>query len=349
MTLKIKGARTIKNEPVFIKTGDVPDNINQAFCDGKYYPAQKYRDGLIAIIDIERDREITISPECGSNGKGVEITETGKASLEINIGGKYFTSYVYDKKDFDRDNFYKPYLGPVMTSWGESFTRLDLTAKDHPHHRSVFLGVGEVNGADFWSNLGSQNPAGIKYFSGAAYGEITAQNIWTDLNNTPLVDEERTFTIYNQNEECRYVDIAIKFKAAYCNVEFGSTKEAGPLGIRLNEQLRVDRGSGHMINSYGAENESECWGRSASWCDYSGEISGHSCGIAVFDNESNERYPSAWHIRDYGLFAPNNLCFKGGFNIAKGESVIYRYRICFHEGGFNARDRFIQYANGKYC
>ncbi|NCA68468.1 MAG: hypothetical protein EOM87_10475, partial [Clostridia bacterium] len=147
---------------------------------------------------------------------------------------------------------------------------------------------------------------------------------------------------YSQPHECRYIDLEITIRASYGEVTFGATKEAGPLGIRVAESLRADKG-GHMVNSYGAEGEEECWGRCAGWCSYSGRVGGLECGIAVFDNEDNERYPTSWHIRNYGLFAANNLYFKGGLVIKSGESLTYKYRICIFEGEQNIRDRFLNY------
>jgi len=337
MEITVKGMRTLANEPVFVKTDNVPDNIQSAFDgDGNCYPAQKYNDGVIIIADIERNatKKYTLSEE--KFDCGVEIDD-----FNIYIGGKYFTSYTCG------DENTKPYLGPVMTSFGESFTRLDLQAKEHNHHRSVFLGIGDINGKDFWNENKQAFKQINRVIGGSAFAEISALNVWKSDEGVPYINEERGFIIYNQSDNCRYIDVTIKFTASYGDVKFGPTKEAGPLGIRVNEVLRVDKGTGRMVNSYGAESEAECWGRSASWCDYSGEINGNPCGIAVFDNESNERYPTAWHIRDYGLFAPNNFLFKGGFDIAEGESITYKYRICFHEGDVNISDRFVQYANQK--
>ena len=343
MEVTFKGTRTLAGEPIFIKAADVPKDINSAVDNsGNKYPAQKYKDGVIIIADVERNIQKTFILSEENYGNGIEIKKK-KDAVDVYIGDKFFTSYVYSA------DFVKPYLGPIMTSFGESFTRLDFQATEHPHHRSIFLGVGDVNKIDFWNepeNRGGQEHYRFKRVaSGSAYAEITAQNVWKNVKGTPLIDEERTFIIYNQSENCRYIDLTIKFTASYRNIKFGPTKEAGPLGIRVSEALRADKGTGRMVNSYGAENEGECWGRSANWCDYSGEIKGHKCGISVFDNESNERYPTSWHIRNYGLFAANNLFFKGGFDIPKGKSVTYKYRICFHEGDFCADDRFIQYVN----
>lgn len=128
---------------------------------------------------------------------------------------------------------------------------------------------------------------------------------------------------------------------------FGATKEAGPLGIRVRDEMRCDIGNGHILNSWGARGENECWGRSAEWCDYSADIDGAGqMGITVFDNCKNERHPTAWHVRAYGLFAANNLFFKGGFTIQAGQSITYRYRVIFRRRSMTNEeisDRYVIY------
>ncbi len=345
MTVKIKAIRDMAEEPVFVKTAEqVPVGVTKAVAGDKCFPAQ-YKDGGVVIIATQkRDEEVEYELVCDGSAPAVVLSpDDDKRRIDITINGKLFTSYVYE------EGLAKPYLGPMYTRDGQTYTRLDFTTKEHPHHRSVFLAVGDVNGIDFWNepvNHGVEVPNGFAAFEeGAAFAAFTAKNIWTSIDGVPQIDEQRRFTLYNQSESCRYLDIEETFTASYGDTTFGPTKEAGPLGIRMNEELRVDKGTGRMINSYGAENESECWGRSAQWCDYSGTLSGKPYGIAAFDDEQNERYPTAWHIRNYGLFAANNLYFKGGLVIKKGESLTYRFRVVFHEGGFDATDRFILYIN----
>lgn len=348
MTVSVKGIRTLKEEPVYVKADGVPEGTRSAFdADGRYYPAQKHGDGVVIIADLERDavKELTLSDRQTGAALSADISDR-QGYLRIRFDEKIFASYVFSSE------LVKPYLGPVVSSHGESYTRLDLEAKEHPHHRSVFFGIGDVNGVDFWNepaDRGSQKHINFSdIICGAAFVRFTAGNVWLDSAGTPLIDERRTFTVYNQSENCRYIDTDIIFKASYGDVKFGATKEAGPLGIRINDAMRADTGNGRFVNSYGAENESECWGKSAHWCDYYGELKGKKYGIAVFDTETNERYPTAWHIRNYGLFAANNLFFKGGYGISKNDTAEYKYRICFHEDGFNAADKFVQYATNPY-
>ena len=347
MTVTIQSRRTVQQEPFFVALENAPSGVCAAVtADGRRFPAQNAEGGVIVIADVARDVPLELELVCGEPNGGVALEQDAAAkALKVLINGQLFTQYVYD------DAFMKPYLGPVYTSAGngESFTRLDLVTQEHPHQRSVFVAVGDVNGVDFWNEKGGahhgREVAGVPQVlaNGAAYARFTAQNIWTSDEDKPFLQEQRTFTFYNQSAACRTVDLEIVFTAAYGDVQFGPTKEAGPLGIRMNEELRADRG-GFFCNAYGAEKEAECWGRSAPWCDYSGILNGRRVGIAVFDHEDNERYPTAWHIRNYGLFAANNLFFKGGLTIPNGESLTYRFRLCFYEHELDTAARYLVWA-----
>ena len=52
-------------------------------------------------------------------------------------------------------------------------------------------------------------------------------------------------------------------------------------------------------------------------------------------------------MRDYGLFAANNLYFKGGLTIPEGGSLTYRFRILFHRAELTVDEIAAKYA--QYC
>lgn len=335
-----KAFKNLIEEPVFIKIDDaVPENTAYIkTTTGKIFPAQATEGGIVAIITAEKNEEIDFSI-VESFDKAVNISKNQSADLlEIKINNEIFTTYSYS------DKFLKSFFGKFLTRDGTSFTRLDLSAKEHPHQRSVFFGIGDINGCDLWNekgkNFGSQKHIDFSEIkSGNAFGKFTQNNIWCSSDSSPLLDEKRTAVFYNQNNSCRYVDIETVFTASYYDVEIGATKEAGPLGIRMDDEFRADTGKGCIRNSYGAVGEEECWGKSAVFCEYSTD----KYKVSVFDNENNILYPTAWHIRNYGLFAANNLFFKGGYKLEKGESVAYKYRICFSDSNINMSERFVIY------
>ncbi|MEK3890586.1 DUF6807 domain-containing protein [Bacillus sp. FSL K6-3431] len=278
-----------------------------------------------------------------SNARNVELREK-ENQFDIVIDGQLATSFNTDP------TLAKPFLGPVNGPYGKSYTRLDFETTEHPHHRSVWLGIGDINGVDAWNE-----PSGIygkqkvdyieKKSAGPVFASIVSEAEWTNFKGRSLMRDRRTITVYNTPAHARIIDMSFMLSADYGRVELGATKEAGPLGIRVAETMSVDNG-GTIVNAYGSVGEEECWGKSAPWCDYHGNVDGHTLGIATFEDPNTTEFPTYWHIRNYGLIAPNNLYFQGGLLLGKGESIFYNYRMYFHEGNTEeamVKDRYQDY------
>ncbi|MBI3875862.1 MAG: PmoA family protein [Verrucomicrobia bacterium] len=173
-----------------------------------------------------------------------------------------------------------------------------------------------------------------------------------DTRATQIADEtrqdERTLRFHANH----MLDFEITMKATDGDVTFGDDKD-GVMAIRLAESMRLTKprpkgqkksetGEGHIVMSTGVR-DNETWGKRAAWCDYYGPVDGKTVGVAIFDHPGNPRFPTWWHVRDYGLFAANpfgkhhfeNLKddkSAGNFTLANGKSVTFRYRFVFHEG-----------------
>ena len=344
-TLTFKPVRDLIAEPVYLKTDADCTGVTSVRCGDRIYPASPYRDGIIAVLSGEKGVEMTLTAADDPMETVDAVLIPGEHKVSLTVGGAHFSDYVFDPA------IYKPYFGQITDDAGHPFTRLDLTTKEHVHQRSLIIAIGDVNGVDCWNepaNCGIiRNESVTDVVSSSAYASFTANNRWTDHDGNPLMKESTKYTVYNQTDACRALDMEITFTAEYGDVVFGPTKEAGPLGIRLVDELREDIGTGTLSNSWGGVGEKECWSRSAAWCDYCGSPEGVGVmGVTVFDNEKNERFPTAWHIRSYGLFAANNLYFKGGYTLKSGESITYRYRILFRRREMTRdelADRFVLY------
>ena len=106
--------------------------------------------------------------------------------------------------------------------------------------------------------------------------------------------------------------------------------------MRVAENLSVDaKQGGEIVNSNGQTNGS-AWGKSASWVDYHGSLDGEKIGIAILNHTGSFRYPTFWHVREYGLFAANPFGLKdfsgdsqknGSYTIEPGKSISMRYRV----------------------
>lgn len=235
----------------------------------------------------------------------------------------------------------------------------------------------------------------VTYGSGDGYGWIRAKNTWMSADRTPVCAEEREYRFYPGERTARLIDLEVTFKPIDKDVLFGDTKEGGIAAFRVNDQIIeretytvvdtasnqalkmfddrkeadafaqeqaasrkvVVRPKGAITNAEGKTGMAECWGKPSPWCDYSGTIDGQGVhGIAVFDHPTNLRYPTTWHVRDYGLMGAN--CFgqsyftnkekNGDYTIKMGESLTFNYRVYVHRGdvkGAKVADRYADYIN----
>lgn len=282
----------------------------------------------------------------------VDFKAEGGDRISIRINGQPFSNF------FIGTAYPKPFLAPLRSATGLIVTRhypMESVAgesRDHPHHRGLWIGYGDINGVNFWENelnvpnTDAETPkqqgrivlhevSAIK--PGGKSGTIAATFEWRVPAGTDLMDERRVMTFY-ADPQLRTVDIDATFTAKE-RVQFADTKE-GFFAIRLADSMTGKNG-GLITNSDGAQTEKRVWGRRADWVDYDGAVEGQSVGIAVFDHPQNYDHPPRWHVRDYGLFAVNPFGVKdfeptaaeqGGHVLAAGQSMRFRYRVIVHAG-----------------
>ncbi|MEX0712724.1 MAG: PmoA family protein [Pirellulales bacterium] len=277
--------------------------------------------------------------------------------VRVEIDGNLFTDYLTATAP-------KPILWPVIGPTGVEMTRAYPMAdvagekKDHIHQRSLWFTHGDVNGVDFWSENpphGSIVHRGYLEVS-AADGKavIRTRNDWLGPDGKQHCQDERTLT-FRGDGDMRTIDFDIVLIASDGPVTFGDTKE-GTMGIRLPTVMDVDsRLGGRIVTSEGLTDK-EAWGKPAAWVDYHGPVAGQVVGVAIFNHPSSFRYPTTWHVREYGLFAANpfglhdftgSADVKGAHTIAAGESIYLRYRFLFHKGdatAANLAEAFKEYA-----
>ncbi|MGQ9732818.1 MAG: PmoA family protein [Candidatus Zipacnadales bacterium] len=287
-----------------------------------------------------------------STEAGVSLTLLPGERVDITVLGQPFTSYVV------KEGIARPYCYPVLGPGGIEMT--NLGPADHIHHRSMYIAQGAVNGHDNWSEgLGHACTVNRTIEVGAqgpAMGALHAINDWVTADGQKLLEEQVYISTYAIPDEVRIMDWDITWTARYGGVFFGDTKEAGTLSVRVHEQLE-GRHTGCITNAYGAVTERETWGQRAPWCDYSGEIKGRKVGLAIFDHPQNLRYPTYWHVRDYGLFTANQWGIhdftgdwsqRGDYALPRGQSLRFRFRVYIHKGDVRegaVAERFHDWAN----
>jgi len=384
ITLKA-GDHKVLNPPISLPYGaPVPDGriVVEHPKTGKQFPVT-IRDGEFVFIPEGAmpgtthtyavrvyEKDPTIMPR-------VQVKRQGdKPIVDVFIDDLHFTSYHYTN-----DNK-KPFLWPVNSEGQVGVTRDWPMAeiegnkgKDHPHHKSFYAAYGEITlvgeampddkPADCWAegaNSGFQHSGEVTFGSGDAYGWIRATNTWQDRDRRPLLTEEREYRFYATPENGRLVDTFLTLRADYGDVMLNDTKEGGMVAIRMRPELSYENAV--ITNAHGDNGEGAAWGKPSPWCDFSGNMEGVGWrGLAVFDHPSNLRYPTSWHVRNYGLMGANPFGYsyfgekdhnKGLLPVENGDTLIknkealsFKHRVYVHSGDVEqaaVADRFADFA-----
>jgi hypothetical protein len=307
--------------------------------------------------------------------------------VRIELGGSLFTEFIHKGAP-------KPYCYPVLAADGTQMNRdypmkkVDGEDQDHPHHRSVFFTHGDVNGFDFWAETGGAKQGkivtdAVKAAANGSVATVEAQNRWVQPDGT-VACTDTTIIRAQAIPGGRLLDYEVTIKApADKPVVFRDTKE-GSMSIRVAQWMTPPHGNakkksganGTIVNDSGVRDTPESldraltagekggnktWGKKSAWVDYYAPKDGKVYGVAMFDHPKNPRYPTWWHVRDYGLFSANPFGqhdFEnkkdqprlGDLTIEAGKSVTFRWRLYFHMGDEKAgkvAERYADYAAGK--
>lgn len=299
----------------------------------------------------------------------VQLIE-GDNRIDVMIGGKLFTSYVYASK------LTKPILVPIRTPSGIEVNRRHPLAKiegsstDHPHHVGIFFAVDRVNGTNFWRNAAP--PPQIKHIkvtqvsSGTGRGKLSTIMHWIDNNGHVVLEEKRSMVFLAGEHENEYtIDFSMDLTAKDTKVVFDDIEE-GMFAIRVSDYLRQSRakmdlksgqplpkesiaGTGRYFSSNGDETAKNIWGKRARWVALHGLRQGKIVGVAILNHPASINYPTYWHVRDYGLFSANPLG-QGDFQrqrprqyrknkviplrltLEPGETAHFRFLVIIYEG-----------------
>ena len=305
---------------------------------------------------------LLVGPAGAADDSGnVKLTQAGGA-VRVEVGGKPFTVYHFEgSKD---EPLVRPYFFPVLAADGTELTSdqqsaLPVNGKkpDHPHHRSVYVSHGEVNGADHWSFQQKPNPRQRHVKFHRVEGDTVIEELeWEGKGGAPpILKERRTVRFFALSDGTRGMDLTSAFTPTGGPVTFGDTKEAGIASVRVAKEIS-DKPT--LTNARGGAGEKAIWGKPAEWCDLSGRIDGKPYGVAILDHPQNPRHPATWHAREYGLLASNifglsyfdptkNAKGTGDFTIKAGDTATFRHRILFHPGDAKSAkldERFREYA-----
>jgi len=294
----------------------------------------------------------------------------GDNKVDVMIGGKLFTSYIYGSK------LPKPVLVPIRTPSGvevnrkHPLTEAEGASADHSHHVGIFFAVDNVNGTEFWRN--TSPPPQIKHVkiteltSGTGRGKLSTIMHWIDNDGRVVLEEKRSMIFLAAEHENEYaIDFSMDLTAKDTKVVFDDIEE-GMFAIRVSDYLRQDRdrlnlksgqplpkesiaGTGFYFSSNGDETAKNIWGKRARWVALHGLRQGKIVGVAILNHPASINYPTYWHVRDYGLFSANPLG-QGDFQrqrprqyrknkviplrltLEPGETAHFRFLVIIYEG-----------------
>ncbi len=324
-------------------TGNGADLIAERDPEGTTYsvyaPAQAA--GESVTYDLE---PIDSAPPCTSIS-----AEQGDEQVEISLCDSPFMTFKYG------GDVVKPTINPILTPGGVNMLREPMAAwveGEHPWQRGLTLMQGAINGIDCWNEkdietFGRTDQDSLEVSHGPVSLTLSSDNSWY-CGDTKLMTDHRSYRLFDTGRDAAVLDIALTLKASEGPVTIGNTKEGGFLCIRVNPTMNASDG-GTMRNAYGAADEKGCWSFPSHWMDYYGPVGDETAGFAIFDHPDNFRYPTTWHVRGYGLFAPNCWMFKPDHQIAVGESLTFRWRVTVHAGDTGRADmatRFLDYVDG---
>lgn len=270
----------------------------------------------------------------------VKVTEA-KDALEITIDGRPFTTYHY-APTADDPEWHRPYFFPVLSSDGVSLTAdrdretMGQEKREHPWHRSVWVGQGDANGIDHWTHPKS----GKKLQRHLKFTRIDADAFIEELawdgkdDGKPLLNETRTVKFAAYADGSRLIDVTSVFSAPSGDVEFKvkplnvTGVEGGWLAVRVSGEISTNKAS-VISSSAGATGEKDARTQPAKWCDYSGPIGGKIFGVAEFDDPVNPGHPTPFHVREQGLLTHLGI---HDWTLKTGASRRFRHGLLFHSG-----------------
>ncbi len=319
---------------------------------------------------------LLLTSECHSQeGSGTKESETrftlseDDQGLAINFDGHLFAKYNLRTAN-------KPYLWPIIGPTGKAMTRAypmedspleKEKQRDHPHHRGILFGHQSIRridmgsadlqpvGVDTWHEALTYARAKNRADKSAMLATIKHREFkvldanddravvvqicdYLDPDGIKLLEEQRTLT-FRASTIMRTIDFDQKLIASDGDVVLHDRKDAG-LAIRVPASMAVDsKQGGHVINSTG-ETDGDAWSKHAKWCDYHGPVKGEHLGIAILNHPESYRFPTRWHVRQYGLFTANpfgSKAFGDKFDDAttqlkQGDHLVLRHRFLFHLG-----------------
>ena len=253
------------------------------------------------------------TPRPTGRGPGVAFRRDG-ANVEVLVDGKPFTVYLTDEAT-------KPYYYPVIGPTGAPITRA-YPDEERSRARTRTTPTSGRSGSptatstayDFWASdplnkpkpnsARSRRPRGRSSSPAPSLGVLRTTDDWLGPDGKKVCEDERVGPVLRHRERPRP------------RLRHHAQGDRRPRHLRRHQggdvrpPRRVEHGrdarrrAGKITNAEGITDDA-AWGKASPWVDYTGPVEGKTVGVAILNHPDSFRYPTTWHVRDYGLFAAN--------------------------------------------
>ncbi len=218
-----------------------------------------------------------------------------------------------------------PFFYPVRTLTGEDVCALG-TPDRYPHHRSIWIGHGNINGVSFWLNQVGEGVIKSERLRVSADG-FQVWSLWQAPDGSLLMKDWRRFR-FSLTPWGWLVECSLQLEAERDHLLLGKTNHAF-FSARVRPELSVE-GGGLIENSEGGRNEEGTMGKKARWCLYGRHLRGAFIGLALLDGPENPWHPSRWFTRNYGFLSPSPFNWSE-WSVKRNEPLGLRYgAVVFH-------------------
>jgi hypothetical protein len=305
----------------------------------------------VVLLSCNSTDHKTQASSAGASAKDAISFDVKDDRVRVLAGDRVLTNYIFSAK------WDKPFVFPITSASGDVVSRgypvepRPGEKQDHPWHRGIWYGHGDINGVDFWREEGAdvagrfvmREPPSVSNKDGSGTVHAVMDMLTPKKESLGTLSTDYTFLKKGPHVQ---IDAQIAIAADRGkSLKFGDTDDGG-FALRLSDDFREDRGA-LLQNSEGAQGTKSIWGKPANWVDYSATVGGRKIGVAIFDHPSNLRHPTTWHARGYSLCSANPFGLRsftgdktkdGSYTLKSGDTLTLRYRILIHEDGFSKQD-----------
>jgi hypothetical protein len=269
---------------------------------------------------------LAVAAEAPAAGGAFAFDDKKGECLDVKLDGRLVARYMYayDPSTAEsKSETYKPYLhvfsadgkAPITKGVGGQFT----------HHRGIFIGWQKIkfNGKTYnlWEMAGGTlvHQKFLDQTAGPDKASFTSLVSWNDKEGSPILEEERTQTLYKRPAPTLVlVDFVSKLKATHGDVTLDGDPEHGGIQYRPHDAVEKT-----MTKYYfPKENVDLKKDFDLPWVGLSYTLSGKRYTVIDFNHPDDPKGALYSAYRDYGRFG---AFFK--HDLKSGETLTVKYRF----------------------